>query len=201
MYKQINIESSYRDNDIGKVIYDTVMQYKPKKIVEFGSLYGYSTIAMAMALQDLNNGGHIISYDLWDDYQYKHSNISETQKNIDLYNVSDIVTLSYGEYNSWLDNPEEFDLLHLDISNTGPIIFKTFFKLLEHINNGAIIIFEGGSIERDHVEWMTKFNKIPITQFKNQVGYTLLTNKFPSLSIIKKNNLEIITEKFGILNR
>lgn len=56
MYKNIDIESSYKKNDLGKTLYDLVIKYKPFNLIEFGSLYGYSTIAMAMALRDLGRG-------------------------------------------------------------------------------------------------------------------------------------------------
>jgi predicted O-methyltransferase YrrM len=37
-----DIKSSYSQNDIGKTFYDLVLKYKPKKIVEVGTLFGYS---------------------------------------------------------------------------------------------------------------------------------------------------------------
>lgn len=186
MYTQPDIYSSYSPNDLGKVLYDTVMDIKPKKIIEFGCLFGYSTIAMAQALRDLNQGGKIISYDLWDKYQYRHTQMEVAQKSIDEYGLTEFVTLKEGDYESWLNIPEPFDLLHLDIGNTGDLIFKTFFKLQEHIQDGSVVIFEGGTLERDHVEWMTKYNKIPIHQFKSVMKYEIISSKFPSLSMIKK---------------
>ena len=186
MYIQPDIYSSYKENDLGQVLYDTVIKYKPKKIVEFGCLYGYSTISMAQAIRDLDMGGEIIAYDLWDKYQYRHTQMQVTQKSIDDYKLTEYVKLRDCDYEKWLDNPEPFDLLHLDIGSTGDLIFKTFFKLQEYIQAGSIIVFEGGTIERDNVEWMSKYNKIPIYQFKSVIKYDILSSKFPSISIIKK---------------
>lgn len=55
-YTNPDIESSYRDNDLGRTLYDLVLKYKPKKIVEHGILFGYSTVAMAQALDELGGG-------------------------------------------------------------------------------------------------------------------------------------------------
>lgn len=72
-YTNPDLESSYRENNLGKDLYDAVLRHKPKKIVEFGSFYGYSTVAMAMALDELGEGGHIYVYDLFDSYLFTHS--------------------------------------------------------------------------------------------------------------------------------
>ena len=80
-YTNPNVKSSYQENNLGKVLYDYILQTKPKKIIEFGTLYGYSAIAMAMAIDELDNDGKIVCYDLWDKYPYTHSVIEETKQN------------------------------------------------------------------------------------------------------------------------
>ena len=49
MYRQPDVYSSYRKNNIGQTLYDIVTKLKPKKIIEIGVLEGYSTISMAQA--------------------------------------------------------------------------------------------------------------------------------------------------------
>lgn len=71
-YQNPNVESSYRENNLGQDLYNAVLKNKPKKIIEFGSFYGYSTIAMAMALDEIG-GGTIQVYDLFESYIYTHS--------------------------------------------------------------------------------------------------------------------------------
>jgi predicted O-methyltransferase YrrM len=184
-YQNPNIESSYREYDLGKTIYDTVIQLKPKTVIEFGCLYGYSTVAIATALKDLN-AGKLICYDLWDDYKYKHSTLTQTKENIQKHGLSDYVEFIKKDYNVWLTDPEDFDLLHLDISNTGDTILKTYESLNRFIENGSVILFEGGSIERDNIEWMIKYNAKPINEIKSIVNYKVINESFPSLSIISK---------------
>jgi hypothetical protein len=178
MYTNPDIESSYHQYDIGRTIYDQVIKYKPNTIVEFGCLYGYSTVAMGLALKELGRG-KIICYDLWDAYPYKHSNLETTKQNIIKYGVEDFVEFRQADYYEWLKNPEPFDLMHLDISNDGDTIVKTYEAL-----KGSIILFEGGSLGRDSVEWMKKYNKVPINSIRHLVPYSVLNVDFPSLSII-----------------
>lgn len=71
-YQNPDIESSYRENDLGRDLYNAVLVHKPHTIIEFGSFYGYSTVAMAMALDELGRGS-IRVYDLFESYIYTHS--------------------------------------------------------------------------------------------------------------------------------
>ena len=75
---------------------------------------------------------------------------------------------------------ENYNLLHLDISNTGDIIDELELKTRMKRIKGAIVIFEGGSEERDNVEWMIKYNKKPINHTKAR--FEVINPKFPSLS-------------------
>ena len=181
MYTYPEIESTYKKNNLGKILYNTVLTLQPDKIVEFGCLYGYSTISMALALRELGKG-KIKCYDLWEDYQYKHSTIYQTRDNFKKHDLLEYVEFIKMDYYQWLYNPEEFDLIHLDISNTGDTILKTYNSLPK----GSTVIFEGGSKERDNIEWMIKYNATPINSVKNKTNYQIIDNNFPSLSIFKK---------------
>jgi predicted O-methyltransferase YrrM len=184
-YINPKIESSYYDNDLGKTIYEWVLNVKPKVVVEFGCLYGYSTVAIGLALKELGQG-KLKCYDLWENYQYKHSTIQQTIENVKLYGVKDYVEFIQMDYYNWLFNPEDFDLMHLDISNTGDVISQTYNVLKDKIEKGSIILFEGGSDERDNVEWMTKYKATPIQSIQSLTNYQVVNNNFPSLSVIKK---------------
>lgn len=178
----IDAKSSYSANDIGQTFYDLILKYKPKKVVEIGVLYGYSSIAMAMALDEIGEG-HISAYDLFEDYKYHHSTMPQTQANIDNHGVSSYITLTRKDYKEWLDSPEDFDLLHVDISNHGDTIKHLYDALKNRINNGAIVLFEGGATgERDEIPWMKKYGFPKICD--SGVPYTVIDKRFPSLSMI-----------------
>ena len=175
-YENPNIESSYRENDIGQTLYELVLDLKPQKIIEFGVLGGYSTVAMAMALDKLGRGV-IHAYDLWEKYPHKHSTMRETAENIRSYGLERYVQLHHGN----LDTipPEDFDLMHLDVSNTGEILRDVVLKWGPF---GGRIAFEGGTRERDEVEWMQKYRKTPIRE--SGINYEVLNPAFPGLSIV-----------------
>ena len=160
-YRNPDIESSYRENDLGRTLYDLVLERKPKKIVEIGALYGYSAVAMAMALDEIGEG-HLTVYDLFDDYQFKHGTMKEVQRNLEIYGVQGFVTLVKKDFEQWIKNPEPFDLLHLDISNKGDIIDQVYAAAKGQIADGSIVVFEGGTDERDQVEWMRAYKQKPI---------------------------------------
>ena len=184
-YEPIDIDSSYRENDLGRFIYDSVIRLKPKKVVEFGTLNGYSAVAIAMGLRD-NGFGKLHAYDLWEKYPYKRAQQEKCIENIKRYSLEDLVILGQVDFKDWLKCPEDFDLLHIDISNTGDIL-KTAVNALKHkVSAGSTIIFEGGSSSRDEVEWMVKYNKKPIHPLKKELGYEILCEDHPSISIIEK---------------
>lgn len=177
MYREPRVYSSYRENNIGKTLYDIVIKLKPQKIVEIGVLEGYSTICMAQALKDLGDGGKIHAYDLFDDYKYRNCAMSEVWDNVNKYEVQDYVKLEHKSFDEWLSKVYDFDLLHLDISNDGDTILKIHGKY-----PNEKVIFEGGSVERDNIEWMIKYKKTKITEVWENCKYKIINDAFPSLS-------------------
>jgi predicted O-methyltransferase YrrM len=160
-----------------------VLEHKPKKIIEFGILFGYSTIAMAMALDEIGSG-HIYANDLFDEYEFKNSSIKTTQANIDRYKLSKYVTLQKRNFEDWLKQPEDFDFLHVDVSNKGDTIERLYEAIKGQILRGAVVVFEGGSEERDNVEWMTKYHQKKIRD--TGVPFRVVDPRFPSISMILK---------------
>lgn len=174
LWKYVNpdVESSYRENNLGRTLYDEVLKHKPKIIIEFGVLNGYSTIAMALALKRLGEG-KIIGYDLWEKYPYKHTTKEKTLENLKRYGVDDIVELREMDFKDFYG--QECDMAHIDISNTGDIIDQLPKKF-----GKAIVLFEGGTYERDNVEWVKKYNKRKIRDSK--VPFNVINPDFPSIS-------------------
>jgi len=179
-YSNLDIESSYRENDLGRTLYTLVLAWQPQTIVEFGTLYGYSTVAMAMALDKLGRG-KIKAYDLFENYQFKHPTRDQLTKNLAAYDVSKYVDVQEMDLNQWLKRPEPFDLLHIDVSNKGDTLKNVYDSLRQYLPRGSRIIFEGGSRERDAVKWMREYGCVPIT---GSVPYVIVDDRFPSLSLI-----------------
>lgn len=179
MYIEPRVKSSYREYKLGEILYAVVRDLKPKVIVEFGLLEGYSTIAMGRALK-ANGFGKIKAYDLFEKYPYKHAVKKKLMSTLGLYGVRDIVDVENKDFFDWIRRPEPCDLVHIDISNNGDIIRLACEEL------SCAILFEGGTEERDNIEWMKKYNKTPIFPMKDELGYDILSSHFPGLSMRMK---------------
>lgn len=195
------LESSYVENNFGEVFYNTLLAHKPFCAVELGSLHGYSMYHIARALKENSLfhqvHGHLNAYDLWEDYPYNHGSLSQVEALLKEKKLDEFVSLfkadAFEVYKEYEDNSVEF--LHVDISNTGEIFNKIFDQWDSKICCRGLFLFEGGSEERDQVEWMIKYNKTPIrpailehSEFNRRYDYGIYL-KFPSLMVgIKKLN-------------
>lgn len=173
-YANPDIESSYRENDLGRTLYDLVLEHKPTTVIEFGTLNGYSAVCIGLALKKLGHGA-LISYDLWDEYKFKKGNKAHVEEVLVKYGVEDFVALKQGNFDTWV--PEPFDLMHVDISNDGSVLTRLQKKT---VGMGGLVLFEGGSPQRDRCEWMLKYNKQPMQSCG--VRYEVINEDFPSLS-------------------
>ena len=181
MYIEPDIKSSYSQNNIGKTIYDIIFKIKPSRVLEFGVLHGYSTICIGQALRDIGYG-ILTSYDLFEEYPYNNSRYDDVVKTIYEYGLSEIINLKKGNFEE-VNLKDNFDLIHLDISNDGEIILDIFNRF-----PNSSILFEGGTLERDNVEWMSKYNKRKIYPLKEKLGYEIINYDFPGLSLIDRSN-------------
>jgi len=199
MYVEPKIKSSYYINNkgsklgklyfkpnIGKTIYDYVIENKPKVIVEFGVLFGFSTVCMSQALRDLNNGGKIYAFDLWEKSKYNHGQTIELVNDIlKEYELQDFVKLDYGGSADSLSDIKDVDLIHIDINNDGDRLMNFITDIKNKHKVDCDILFEGGIIERDNCWWMNEFKKTPINHLRNNFDYVILNKNYPGISKIK----------------
>lgn len=192
------MRSSYIENNYGEVLKAYVLNWRPSTLVELGVLDGYSTIAIAEGVKEMNFlyqcNAKLDSYDLFDDYEFKHGSKEEVEKLIAEKGLTSVVSIHKGDaykvHELYADNTVQF--LHVDISNTGDtlrtILTNWYPKLIEK----GLVLFEGGSDERDHNEWMTKYNKPSIKEamdkdkFINDHYMYGTYYPYPSLSVLVK---------------
>ena len=188
------IDSSYKINKYN-VFFDWIIKsYKPKICYEFGILNGYSTISIANSLKEINFG-HLYSCDLFEEYPYKNSKYLEFKEKIKNYDLEKFCTIEkidvFDKINSIEDNSVDF--VHFDISNDGEKVIKFLKLIFLKLKKNGIILFEGGSKERDEIEWMKKFNKLKISNvfddkfFKENYNFYVFT-PFPSITICSKKD-------------
>jgi hypothetical protein len=179
--------SSYGPNDYGELFYALVRIYKPDKVVELGTKTGYSAYHMARGLK-ANERGSLDCYDLWEKYEYNSVPMSVVKTN--LKEFQGIVNFTLRDAVGVDRLYREVDILHVDLSNHGDILQKVIPSWIEKVKK--LIIIEGGSRERDRVDWMTKFKKMPIRKWLGDFSrlradiecFTI--EPFPSVTIIKK---------------
>jgi len=179
--------SSYEQNNFGEVITAHITSFKPVNCVELGVLDGYSTLSIARGLLE-NGHGYLNAYDLFEDYPFKHGMKTEVEKKIkDLGIPRGSVAVyihkldAYEAHNQYANNTVHF--LHVDISNTGETVRRIMESWDPKMVQGGIILFEGGTEERDQVDWMIRYNKNPIINEKYVYGTYL---DFPGITVLLK---------------
>ena len=169
-------------DDVFKMI---TWMIKPKRIVEFGILHGYSLHCFA---QTTDTSAKITAYDIFENF---NGNSAKRDINAAFASYPN-VSIEEGDFYKMVDSLEDasIDILHIDIANDGDVYKFAIDNYMAKLSAGGIMILEGGSEERDHVEWMIKYSKKPIRDILKALDskYEVLTmTGFPSLTIIKKS--------------
>lgn len=196
------MRSSYIENDYGTLIENYIKAWQPSSFVELGVLDGYSTMHIARGIKWLEKYRHykpqFDSYDLFDDYEFKHGKQEEVQSLIDQEGLTSYVNLKKGNAyevhrnypDMVLDSVRGIEFIHIDISNTGETVRSLMDLWHPKIGQRGLVLIEGGSDERDNVEWMKKYDKPSI---KEEIKSNPLINKyyqygtywaFPSLTVL-----------------
>jgi predicted O-methyltransferase YrrM len=181
-----SMKSSYKNNLDYKDIFDTSCFLKnPQKIVEIGILDGYSLKALA---DNVSSSCQIDAYDIFEEFNGNGANKERLTQTFRAYKN---VNIQYGDFYKVIDNlcDESIDILHIDVANTGEVFEIALTNYIKKIKKDGIIILEGGSKERDEVEWMNKYDKPKITPILNKYKDDLkikIIGILPSLTIIRK---------------
>lgn len=192
------IESSYSKNNFGKILKAYVESFLPRICVELGVLNGYSTSHIALGIREIKKWNNVKSilhaYDLFEDYPYKHSKMSDVKRYLEEQGLDQYVRLiredAFKAHEAYTDRSVDF--LHVDLSNTGDTIKTIMESWHEKISGIGIICFEGGSEERDKVDWMVKYEKPSI---RREILCNSTINKYysfktyeeyPSMTVLKR---------------
>ena len=181
--------TSYEKNNYGELFYALMRIYQPKKVVELGTKAGYSAYHMARGLR-VNGKGRLYCYDLWENYEFNSVPKSVAKENLKEY--KGIISLKSRNVIGVDELHKSIDILHVDLGNEGEILKSIISHWIDKVNQ--LIIIEGGSMERDKVDWMIKYKKKPIgswlekfSQLRGDIEYFTI-EPFPSLTIIKKKH-------------
>lgn len=182
------IRSSYLNSVNYRDIFSTLMFGKKfNSIVEIGILDGFS---LQSIVNNIDSSCTINAYDIFEEFNGNHA---ESSKVIEMFKEYDNVHIDYGNfYELYKTIPDNsLDMLHIDIANDGNIYNYVIENYMQKLKKDGILIMEGGSIERDNVEWMIKYDKEPIYPIVNNLKdkYDICTvGNVPSITIIKQKN-------------
>tara|TARA_B100001564_G_scaffold359782_1_gene382954 strand:- start:1622 stop:2104 length:483 start_codon:yes stop_codon:yes gene_type:complete len=154
----------------------------PDTILEIGILDGYSLNSF---IKYRNKNCEITAIDLFEKYEYKNSNFEEIKNKFQKF---ERVNIEYGDFYNYYKKSSNFDLIHIDISNDANT-YKFAIENYLTLANKALVL-EGGSLERDNVEWMKKYNKPKINNYLHSIADThphKIYKDFPSLTIFYKD--------------
>jgi hypothetical protein len=182
--KEFEGRSSYRDEKFSKVFKSICFLKRPSKIVEFGILDGYS---LDCFLDSTDDSCLIEAYDLFDDFPY---NSSQSEIIFPRYKEHKRLSIKKADVfqsaNLFEDN--SVDIFHIDVANNGDTYEFCIQNFIPKLTKSGILIMEGGSLERDSVEWMIKYNKPKIREVLHKYSeiYDIkVFNEFPSLTLIQ----------------
>lgn len=180
------MNSSYNNKiNFGDIISSITFLKNPKKIVECGILEGYS---LDKFICNSNLDTQIDAYDIFDKFNGNHA---IKDKIIKQFNKYDNVNIKYGDFYDVYQKYDDksIDILHIDIANNGDVYEFMFQNYVDKLKDNGIILMEGGSFQRDNIEWMIKYNKPQINPVLNKYSdkfYIKTIGEIPSITIIKK---------------
>jgi hypothetical protein len=160
------LPSSYSGNRYISLFYSLVRILMPRHCVELGVLEGFSLLTIASALRD-NGVGKIDGIDLFENYPFRHQNYEIVRRRIEHLGLEEYVNLLRDDALKAHTRYDQVDLLHVDISNNGDTFRSIFQQWASKVK--TIMIFEGGSEERDAIRWMIEFQKPSIRQALREI--------------------------------
>ena len=180
------MNSSYTNNiNFGDIISTVTFIQQPKKIVECGILEGYS---LSKFVENSSKQTSIDAYDIFGKFNGNHAIKDKIVKQFSPY---ENVNINYGDFYEILKQypDKSIDILHIDIANNGDVYEFLFQNYVTKIKDNGIILMEGGSKQRDNVEWMINYNKPkiqPILKKWSKIYNIKTIGDFPSITIISK---------------
>jgi len=179
------MKSSYNTNiNYGDLLSFITWNKHPSSIVEIGILEGFS---LKTFCDFSNETCNIEAYDIFQEFNGNGANKELLQ---DTFKDESKAIINYGNFYNLKDKFQDnsIDILHIDIANNGDVYNYVFEHYISKIRKDGVIILEGGSRERDEVEWMNKYNKpkiVPVLE-KYKKNYNIITiGETPSITIVK----------------
>jgi predicted O-methyltransferase YrrM len=177
------MNSSYKNQDIdyGELIEAITLSQNPTSIIEIGILDGYSLHHFINSTTKTT----IQAYDIFDKFDGNHAKEAELKER---FKNDPQVSINYGDfYELHKELGNNIDMIHIDIANNGDTYEYAIQHYLPKLSSTGLMLLEGGSKERDEIEWMNKYNKPKIGPILEKYAKTYRIKTFgkhPSLTLI-----------------
>jgi predicted O-methyltransferase YrrM len=139
----------------GRFLYAIARARRARRIVEFGTSMGISTIYLAAALRD-NGGGRLIGSEL------EPGKVARARANLDAAGLADLVEIREGDALETLrDVASEVDLLLIDGAWS---LYLPVLKLIEpHLAPGAVVLGEN-AFAQDYLDYVRNYESGYLSQ-------------------------------------
>ena len=118
----------------GKIIANVIQDYKPRKILEIGTLYGYSAILMSSILPE-ENGGKVVTIEI------DNGSANIARKNIEGAALANKVDVIVGDALKIISKlHQKFDMVLLD--GTKEEYFKYLTLVEKNLEKGAVVVVD-----------------------------------------------------------
>ena len=172
------MHSSYTNRiDFGTLIEGITIARNPSHIVEIGILEGFSLDCFR---RGSGSDTVIQAYDIFEEFNGNHADKSRLQEK---FSEHPNVSVEYGDFYKLHKGLKDVDIIHIDIANNGDVFEYAIQHYLPKLSENGVMILEGGSKERDHIEWMVKYNKPKIQPIIKKYGLKVL-GVMPSITLV-----------------
>ena len=181
------MKSSYTNNiNFGDLLSSITFLQKPQRIVEVGILEGFS---LTKFVESTNIDTTIDAFDIFEDFNGNHAKRKQIEEKFKEFPNVLINKEDYYKVTT-LYEKDSIDLFHIDVANNGDVYRYAFEEYMPKLTENGILILEGGSEQRDNIEWMNKYNKPkiqPVIKEYQEKGFEItVIGEMPSLTIVKK---------------
>ena len=183
------MRTSYTDPvNFGDIIRAVTFVVAPRDIMEIGILDGFS---LSVFCESRPSGAIVEGYDIFDDFCGNHASFDHLQDKFAGVSGCSIVRGDFYEVFKKKAN-RSIDIIHIDIANDGDIFRFAFNNYMPKLREGGALLLEGGSEQRDQVDWMIRYSKPPINPVVRELSsyYDIqIIGNMPSLTIAKRKGV------------
>jgi predicted O-methyltransferase YrrM len=147
--------------EVGQFLYLLALSARPRRIIEFGSSLGVSTIYLAASLRD-GGGGTLITS------EHHEQKVKLAQQNLRDAGLADLVELRYGDaLHTLADIAEPVDFVFLDGRND---LYLPILRLLEpHLTPAGLVVADLSADDSDLLPYLQRVREPACSYFSMTV--------------------------------